>query len=344
MSGEAALRVGVVGAGAMGADHVARLAERTRGAQVAAVVEPDPERLQAAISRAPGATGFSCLEDVLAQGGLDGVVVASPARLHEPAVAAALAAGLAIFCEKPLAPDEAGARRIVEVEQRGDRPRIQVGFMRRFDPEYVRLRQVIASGEAGQLLLLHCVHRNPRAGAGFTEEMLITGSVVHELDILPWLTGSAIRSVEVRRGRRNSLTPAHLPDPALVLVELENGVLADVEINMGAQFGYQVATEAVFERGVARIGQPAGLQLWLEGRVAVAEHQGFLSRFRAAYDLELQAWADAARRNALGGPSAWDGYRASLAAEAGVRALRSGRREAVDLPPPPAFYAGTSGS
>lgn len=339
MTERTSLRVCVAGAGAMGGDHVSRLAQRTHGADVVAVVEPDADRRQAALAMAPGAAGFACLGDAIERGGLDAVLVATPSAGHPEAVMAALDAHLWVLCEKPLARDGIAARRIVDAEQRLDRPRVQVGFMRRFDADYRRLRELIASGSAGDLLLLHCVHRNPRVGAGATEEGMITDSAVHELDVVPWLADSPIRSVEVRRGRPNSHSPAHLAEPLLVLAELESGVLADVEINMGAGFGYQVTTEAVLERSVARIGQTAGLQLWQEGHVAVAEHQGFVTRFRDAYDREVQAWVDAARRGTIGGPSAWDGYLAALACDAGVQALHTRGPVPVTLPPRPAFYS-----
>ncbi len=339
MTGEIPLRVAVVGAGAMGGDHVARLASRIHGGQVTAVVEPDPDRREAAIAKAPGAGGFEGLEDAIEGVAPEAVLIATPGPAHEPALVTALNAGLPVLCEKPLAPDPEAARRIVEAEQRLGAPRIQVGFMRRFDAEYVGLRDLVEAGTAGDLLLLHCVHRNAQAIRGFTQEMMITDAVVHELDIVPWLAGSPIRSVEVRRGRCNSLSPAHLGDPLLVLIELASGVLADVEINMSAHFGYQVATEAVFERGVARIGETAGLRRWQDGQVATAEHQGFITRFRDAYDREVQAWIDAAQRGTIGGPSAWDGYLAALGCDAGVRALHSGASVPVHVPPTPAFYS-----
>lgn len=335
---EGALRVGVVGAGAMGGDHLARLARHTHGAEVVAVAEPDPGRRQQALATAPGAAGFGSLAEAIERGHLEGVVIASPSVAHEADLTVALEAGLCILCEKPLARDAAAARRVVEAEQRLERPRIQVGFMRRFDAEYRGLRELIAGGSAGELLLLHCTHRNPGVSAAASEEGMITDSAVHELDIVPWLASSPVRSVEVRRGRPNPLSPPHLGEPLLVLVELENGVLADVEVNMAAQFGYQVTTEAVLSRGVARIGVTAGVQVWQEGRVTVAEHQGFLTRFQEAYDREVQAWVDAARRGTIGGPSAWDGYLAALACDAGVQALHTRGPTRVTLPPRPAFY------
>jgi myo-inositol 2-dehydrogenase/D-chiro-inositol 1-dehydrogenase len=333
------LRVGVVGAGMIGTDHIARLTSTTAGAVVSAVIEPDGARAAAAAALAPGARTYERVEDALAAGTMDAVLVATPGRFHEPVLLPVLEAGLPVLCEKPLTPDPDSSWEILEAEQKGGRRLIQVGFMRRFDPQYRQLRQFIAGGTAGDLLLLRGVHRNPSAPAGYTQEMLINDSVVHEFDIVPWLAGAAIRSVEVHHARRNTLGPAHLREPILVLMELANGVLADVEMNVSVQFGYQVATEAVFQRGVARIGQPQGLQLWQDGRFQIAEHASFTTRFKEAFDTEVQAWVDAVRRGTVDGPSAWEGYQVAVACAAGVRALKGAGPVAVDLPETPSFYA-----
>jgi myo-inositol 2-dehydrogenase/D-chiro-inositol 1-dehydrogenase len=217
---------------------------------------------------------------------------------------------------------------------------IQVGFMRRFDPQYRQLRELITAGTAGELLMLRNVHRNATVPPeSYVQHMLITDSVVHEFDVVPWLAGADITSVEVRYGKRNALGPDHLREPILVLMELDNGVLADVEMNVSVQFGYQVGTEAVFQRGIARIGQPEGLQLWQDAKFAIGEHQNFKTRFKQAYDVQVQDWVNAARRGEIAGPSAWDGYRVAVACAAGVKALETSGPIALDLPERPAFYA-----
>ena len=140
---------------------------------------------------------------------------------------------------------------------------------------------------------MHCAHRNPSTPPSYTEAMLITDSVVHEFDSVPWLAGERIVSVEVKKPRRNSLAPAGLGEPQLVLIELESGAIASVEINVNVQFGYQVTTEAVMERGVAEIGRTAGLEVWRDGRWGGAEHVTFKTRFGAAFDAQVQRWVDA---------------------------------------------------
>jgi myo-inositol 2-dehydrogenase/D-chiro-inositol 1-dehydrogenase len=333
------LRVAVVGAGRMGADHIRRITERISGARVSAVVEPDADRAAAAVAAAPGARAFADLTAAIDADAVDAVLIATPGAFHEAALLAALDAGLPTLCEKPLTPDAESSRRIVDREQQLDRPHIQVGFMRRFDAEYQALRREIDAGGAGELLMLHCVHRNPDVLPDYVASMLITDSVVHELDVVPWLAGSPIRTIEVRHGRPNRLSPEGLREPILVLLELENGVLADVEMNVSAQFGYQVATEAVFEKGVARIGQPAGLHRWSDGAFTIGEHVSFVTRFARAYDDQVQRWVTAVREGSLvDGPTAWDAYGVALACEAGVAALGGGVVPVI-TPPRPEFYA-----
>ncbi|MFC6354518.1 Gfo/Idh/MocA family protein [Luethyella okanaganae] len=333
------LRIGVVGAGLMGADHVTRINHRVSGATVTAIVEPDEARASAAVAQTPGAVAFRRIEDAIEADAVDAVLVATPGRFHEPVLLPALEAKLAILCEKPLTPDSESSLRVLEAEQRLDRPHIQVGFMRRFDPEYIQLRRLVESGDAGGLITLHCAHRNQKTGEGYVDSMLITDSVVHEFDIVPWLVGSPIASVEVRKLKRNTLAPSWLNDPQFVMIETESGVLANVEINVNIQFGYQVATEAVFEKGVAQIGRSAGIGVFRDGSFQVAEHQDFRTRFSAAYDTQVQRWVDAVKRGEIDGPSAWDGYRVAAACEAGVEAQATGRRVDVNYIHKPAFYA-----
>lgn len=331
-------RIAVVGAGMMGADHVTRITERIVGARVSAVVEPDAARAAAAVGHAPGSVAYGNIEDALAGGLVDAVLIATPGPFHEPVLLPALAAGLPILCEKPLTPDPESSLRVLAAEEAGGKHLIQVGFMRRFDREYIELKKLIASGSLGDLLALRCAHRNPAVPDSYVNSMLITDSVVHEIDIVRHLTGTPVTAIEVKRPKRNELSPGHLDEPILVLLETESGVLADVEMNVSVQFGYQVKTEAVFQRGIAEIGRTAGMTTWQDGRYGGIEHTSFTTRFADAYDVQIQRWVDAARAGTIDGPSAWDGYLVAAACAAGVQALGSGSRVEVEYVERPAFY------
>jgi myo-inositol 2-dehydrogenase / D-chiro-inositol 1-dehydrogenase len=332
------LRVCVVGAGKMGADHIERLSRRIVGAEVAVVVDADVSRAKKAAEATPSATALPDIEPALDREDVSAVVIATPGFLHKEMLLQVLERRLPILCEKPLTPDAASSWEIVEAEQRFGKKCIQVGFMRRFDAEYQRLRKLIMSGELGELLMLHCSHRNPEAPHGFTNEMLINDSVVHEFDVIRYLTGEEINTVQVRLGRASRHAPSGQHDPQHVLIETEGGVLADVEIFVNAQFGYQVATQAVFEKGILNIGEDGGPYVRSAGRWGGEVTPSFVERFRSAYDSEVQSWVDAAKQGEVGGPTAWDGYCTAACCEAGVAAQRSGEKVKVSLQTKPHIY------
>lgn len=332
------LRIAVVGAGLMGADHIIRIGSKIVGATVSAVVEPDEARAKAALENASGAVWFSNIEEAIAANAMDAVLIATPGQFHEPVLIPAIAAGLPILCEKPLAPDSVSSMRIVEAEVAGGKQLVQVGFMRRFDAEYIALRELIADKKLGDLLGLHCKHRNASVPSTYHNEMLIFDSVVHEIDVVRFLTDSPIKSVEVKHFKRNSKSPEGLQEPILVLLETETGVLANVEMNVSVGFGYQVKTEAIFETGVADIGRASGLEVAVDGTLVTKEHETFKTRFASAYDAQVQRWVNAVKRGTIDGPSAWDGYLAAAAVEAGLEALKTGNKVQASYKETPKFY------
>lgn len=322
----------------MGADHIIRIENRIVGASVAAVVEPDEGRARAALAEAPAAVWFPNIEAAIAAGGIDAVLIATPGQFHEPVLLPALAAGLPILCEKPLTPDSASSMRMVEAEVATGKQLIQVGFMRRFDAGYQNLKELISSKGQGELLGLHCAHRNPEVPESYHNDMLIFDSVVHEIDIVRFLTDSPIKSVEVKAMKRNSNNHDGFNDPILVLLTTESDVLATVEMNVSVKFGYQVKTEAVFENGIAEIGRTSGMNTWFDGQIGTAEHMSFKTRFAAAYDSQIQRWVNATKRGEIDGPSAWDGYLAAAAVEAGLEALHTGGCVDAKYANKPTFY------
>ncbi|TDC15367.1 Gfo/Idh/MocA family oxidoreductase [Streptomyces sp. 8K308] len=334
-----ALGVAVIGNGTMGADHVRRIDQVVSGARVAAVADPDEARAKGLAADIDGCTAHADPTAALDAPGVDAVLIASPGPAHEETLLAALDRGLPVLCEKPMTPDSAGALRVLEAEQRHGTRRIQVGYMRRYDAEYAQLRQVLAAGELGRPLMLHCRHRNVSVHSYFTEPMLINDSVAHEFDAARWLLGQEITAVTVLRPAPSRNAAPGIGDPQLVVFETDAGVLVDVEIFATAGFGYQVQAEAVCENGTARIGEAHGLLTNAAGRWGGSIAQDYITRFADAYDREVQAWVDATRRGEVTGPSAWDGYAVAAACEAGVEAQRTGQRVAVNMIDRPAFYS-----
>ena len=263
---------------------------------------------------------------------VDAVLLATPGDTHYEQVSACLDRGVPVLCEKPLTTDEESAYRLVQQEAALGRNLIQVGFMRRFDAEYVALRDLIVAGELGNVLQMHCTHRNPAVGDHFNSEFTIRDSVVHEVDSVRYLLGEEITSVQVMAGVASSSAPAGTHDPLLVVFETESGRLVTDECFVRTGIAYEVRTEAVGEAGSVMIGLDHNLQTkTTDGRWGGRITPSFVERFGAAYQLELQRWVAAARRGTIDGPGAWDGYAAVAVCEAGVQALRSGRLVTVQL-------------
>jgi len=139
--------------------------------------------------------------------------------------------------------------------------------------------------------------------------------------------------VRILRPRRNSNAPDGLQDPQIAIFETTGGRHVDVEVFVSTGVAYEVRTEVVGELGSATIGLNVGLiRRSSSGRWGGRITPGYRERFGLAYDIEVQRWVDAVRSGVnVAGPTAWDGYAAAAVCAAGVRALESGERVAVDL-------------
>jgi len=173
------VRVGVIGVGMIGQDHIRRITQVLTGGSVTAVNDVDAARAGQVAAVLPGASVHATAQDLIADGNVDAVLVASWGPAHEEQVLAAIGAGKPVFCEKPLAPSSAACQRIMDAEMAAGRRLVQVGFMRRYDAGYRAMKAALdgASLEGdglGAPLLMHCAHRNPSVpDYGFTTVMVI---------------------------------------------------------------------------------------------------------------------------------------------------------------------------
>jgi len=325
------LRVGIIGVGMMGADHAERVAHRTSNAVLVAVSDPDTARADALAVRFEGARAVADPLALVADDGIDAVIIASPGFAHEEQVLACLEHGKYCLCEKPLTMDAESSLRLVQAEAKLGSPLVQVGFMRRFDPEYASLKQLLDSGNLGRTLLLHNVHRNKAVPDTFRSEMIVRDSLVHEVDVCRWLFGQEIASVTVLSPRPTGMAAAGVVDPQVAIFTMQSGAMATTEVFVNAQVGYEVRCEAVAERGNATIGLGVDVLTRSGGHWGGVIPDDFRGRFGRAYDIEVQQWADASRRGEVVGPSAWDGYAATAVCEAGMASLASGAPVSVDM-------------
>jgi myo-inositol 2-dehydrogenase / D-chiro-inositol 1-dehydrogenase len=343
------LRIAVLGVGMMGAFHVETLNRRVRGARVSVINDTFGDKAEQ-IANQVGARVVADSHEAINDPDVDAVLIATPGAAHEGQVNACLDRGIPVLCEKPLTTDVGSAYQIAQKEAALGKQLVQVGFMRRFDAEYVALRNLITSGRLGNPLMVHCAHRNPAVGDHFTSEFMIRDSVVHEVDAARFLLNEELTSAQVIKGVATSVAPAGTSDPMLVIFETESGRIVTDEIFVRTQVAYEVRTEVIGEKGSAVIGLDQNLQLKTsDGRWGGRLTPNFVDRFGAAYHAELQRWVDAARAGTIDGPGSWDGFAAVAVCEAGVQALRTGQKVPVRLdgrvssPSPSAGPAGARG-
>jgi myo-inositol 2-dehydrogenase / D-chiro-inositol 1-dehydrogenase len=334
------VRIGVIGVGMIGQDHIRRLNRVLAGAGVVAVTDVDPARAQEVADQFGGTTpirAHATGEDLISDDEVDAVVVCSWGPTHEQYVIASIAAGKPVFCEKPLAETPDACLRIIAAEVATGRRLVQVGYMRRYDSGYRALKDVVDSGTIGAPLIVHCAHRNPSVPGYYTKESAITDTAVHEIDTMRWLLGEEIVGTQVLTPRR-SRHGGDLQDPLILLLEMENGAIVDVEVSVNIRYGYDIRGEVVGEDGTAALGDASPVVVRREGGFTSPVPADWRERFIRAYDVEFQEWIDAVAKGSPTGPSSWDGYAAAAVADAALEAMHTGSRTSVKLADKPDLY------
>jgi myo-inositol 2-dehydrogenase/D-chiro-inositol 1-dehydrogenase len=331
------INVGVIGVGMIGQDHIRRLTSALAGAKVVAVSDVNAAQAQEIASRLGGATAYPTGEELIADRQVDAVVVTSWGPTHATYVLAAIAAGKPVFCEKPLATTEGDCSAILDAEAAFGRRLVQVGFMRRFDAAYRALKETVAGGAIGAPLIFNSAHRNPSVPASYTSEMALVDTAVHDIDVARFLLDDEPAAVSVKTPRRNRRGGA-LADPLLTLIEMCSGALAAIETSVNIAYGYDIRGEIVGETGVAALAESNPIVVKSGGTFSGRVPMDWRERFAPAFDAEFREWLAAAAQGGATGPSAWDGYVATVVTDAGVAAIKSGERVAVKLREQPALY------
>jgi myo-inositol 2-dehydrogenase/D-chiro-inositol 1-dehydrogenase len=243
-----------------------------------------------------------------------------------------------VFCEKPLAITVEDARRIVETEAESGRKLVQVGFMRRYDPQHLDVKSTIDSGTIGHPVLLKGTHRNAGALPGTSSESILVNSAVHDLDAARWIVGQEIEEVYVHGTNTPAASDGEILDLQVIQLELGGGCLANIEVYVNAGYGYEVDLEVVGDAGTIHMA-PTNAPVLRKQRYARYPIEGdWLERFPAAYVLEMQGWIGDLRDGQLTGPDAWDGYTSLLAVESCIVSLHSGTKEPFESPRCPELY------
>jgi len=289
-------QIAVIGAGRIGQIHAAnaRAHDRLSLKFVVDPVAPAADRLAAAVGGQVGT-----VDDVLADGSVDGVIIASSTDTHLELSLRAIAAGKAVFCEKPLDLDLAKARSAAPALGT-DRSRLFLGFNRRFDPHFRLLHDRLGSGEMGALETLHIISHDPapppldyvKVSGGLFKDMTI-----HDFDMALWLLDEEVTAVYASAAAvvEPELARMGHVDTAKIVLRTASGKICVISNSRRSGYGYDQRIEAFCSKGLLRAGNvhASTVEAWGESGPHSAPLQNFfLDRYAAAYQAEMDHFAD----------------------------------------------------
>lgn len=326
------LNVGVAGVGLMGRRHAHNIAALWPRARLVAVADTNREVAQV-VARDLACDCHADPHELLARPDIDAIVIVTRADTHASLVIAAAEHGKNILVEKPLALTLADARSAIAVAERAG-VRLQVGFMRRYDPPYHRAHLAIERGELGTPVLFSAISRDakppprsyfstPAAGGLFVD------SGVHDFDLARWLMRDEVAAVSATGAivTGHDLADVQPIDAGVVTLTFRRGALGIVQLYRNAIYGYDIRTEVLGTESALMIGDQRHYPIQFLRRDGIthtmADH--WLDRFAEAYALEIADWVD---RMSIDQPPAVpgeDGLRALEIALAAEESRQSGR-------------------
>jgi predicted dehydrogenase len=231
---------------------------------------------------------------------LDAVVIATPDKFHASAVKTVAAAGKDILCEKPLALTLADAQELLDAVSKA-RVRLQVGFMRRYDPAYAAARKRVEAGEIGVPVIFKSIGRDKDGPplAAYTPNingMLFYTNSIHDFDLARWLMQDEVAEVHAYTTVAIRPEVAQFGDVVASVVNLkfDQGAIGNVESHAQAAYGYDVRTEIVGSKGSILVGSfhkmPATFLTANGSSQVIADH--FFSVFADAYLAEIRDFVD----------------------------------------------------
>ncbi len=292
------LGIGVFGVGEMGRRHAEILRRLVPEARLVAVASATgaADRARQVSRELEIEHSYTSLEAMLDCKDLDAVVIAAPDRFHAQAITIAASAGKDMLCEKPLALSLSDAHAALHAVAKA-RVRLQIGFMRRYDPAYVAAMKRVEAGEVGVPVIFKSLGRDKDAPplAAYQSKvngMLLYNNTIHDFDMGRWLMGDEITEVHCYTTVAIRPEVAQYDDVVASVVNLRyrRGAIGNIESYVQAVYGYDVRTEVVGSKGSILIGsfyQTSATLLTANGGTQIlADH--FLTRFADAYVAQLR--------------------------------------------------------
>ncbi|WP_421726135.1 Gfo/Idh/MocA family oxidoreductase [Bauldia sp.] len=331
------VRFCLVGGGRAGRVHAATLTRHLSGAAITAVVDADEGVRQAAEADFAPGHGYATIADALEDGGFDAVVITTPTFTHAELAVQAAKGGKHVFLEKPMALSLAECDAIIAAcEEAG--VRLQIGFMRRFDPEFRAAFERIEGGEIGQPMVVKSLTHGPGLPPPWARDLAKSNGMLaevnsHDLDCVRWLMGSdPIRVMSETanfKGKARGVDDPDFYDTVLTQLRFDNGGLGSVSGICPCDYGYDARVEIVGEKGIMQIGDMRGQAIVActdrDGGLRTPIYRTWPQRFAWGYIEEMRHFVDCIREGRDPEPSGADGRWAVALVLAGRRSIAEDR-------------------
>jgi myo-inositol 2-dehydrogenase / D-chiro-inositol 1-dehydrogenase len=326
------LNVGVIGAGRIGKLHAETMAFRIPGVKVVAISDVNTDEASALARRCNVEHCFAAHTDILKNKEIDAVLICSPTNTHAQYIEEAAAAGKHIFCEKPVDLTLARIRSAIGAAEKAG-VTLMIGFNRRFDPNFHRIREQVKSGAVGDPHILRITSRDP--GPPPPSYVRISGGIfldmaIHDFDMARFIMGSEVVDVFAKGAVLvdPEIGKAGDVDTALTLLTFVNGAVGAIDNSRKAVYGYDQRVEVFGSAGMAlaannKLDNASVLD-------ATGEHGAlplhfFMDRYTESYYRELVAFVEAVRNKTTPPVTGQDGLMSVAVGLAAKMSLKEGR-------------------
>lgn len=330
------LMIGVIGAGRIGKIHIENL-RRIPNVRVKSVSDVSIGHLESWAKEKQIDVLTTNYHDILNDPAIDAVFICSPTNTHATMIKEAAASGKHIFCEKPVSFSvEETEEALKAVEKAGIQ--LQVGFNRRFDPNFRKIRLLVQEGEVGKPHILRITSRDPEPpGLDYIKSSggLFMDMTIHDFDMARYIMGSEV--VEVHANGAVLVDPAIAEagdiDTAIITLKFANGALGVIDNSRRAVYGYDQRLEIFGDQGAAQADNNRSNTVEVSSAKHITKEKPlyfFLERYTQAYIEEVDAFIAAIRENQPVLCGGLDGLQAERIAEAAKKSLETGRPVQLD--------------
>lgn len=335
MNGMKKIRFCLIGAGRAGMVHARNIIYNIKNADLTVIVDSVKDVAEERGKELGVENIFSQVDEALSRDLFDAVVIVTPTFTHRDIVLKCAEKKKHIFCEKPMSVRVNDAQAMIDAVEKY-RVKLQIGFMRRFDPPFVHAKELIDSGELGEVIIIKSVGRGPGLPPPWTYNVAESNGLLgevnsHDFDSTRWFAGSEYKRIYTegvtRKVRHLSKEFPGFYDNAVCTVRFKNDVIGTIDGSCPVDYGYDARTEIVMSKGLIVIGEIRGealLSCDVQGVIKENAFKSWRNRFKDAYVEELRSFVHCILNEEETRVTGYDGLAAVQAVVAANKSLKKG--------------------